>query len=270
MFEFLYIKDVLEILFFSAVVYFVSLFLKRDKRHNLLIYFYSYCILVCAASLFHLPAITSFLLCASPLIVILFVIFHQELLQKNFVTLRIASSLVPEASDWLENLIRVSLHAINNNKQLICVIEHQADLKPFLHSPFLFDSPLQQNLLILLIESNGFDQNKLIWCTSTGKLIGINSSWDIQYDGWQSQAVKELPIWQQDALLMTLKTDTIVFKADPIKRSFDIVVKGILHENMSAHHALDCIKKQISSPVHKGDIINDNATKKSSLEQQNH
>ena len=262
-------KDALEIGFFSLIVYIFSLWLKNDTRNNLLVYFYGYCAVVAFSSLLHLPIITAFLLYTSPLALILFIIFHQETLQRNFITLRKSEISLEHSGDWLEDLIRTNLYAINANKQMICIIEHQTSLKPFLETPFLCDSPVQQKMLIVLLESNGFDCNKMVWCTSHGKLMGINAQWNIHVDStWQAQSVKELPEWQQDALLMTMKTDAIIFKSDPAKRSFDVVVKGIVHQDLSAAQTLAFIKKQLShAPLLKGDLSHEQFTQKRTIEQ---
>lgn len=267
-----YVKDLLEIIFFSITIYYFSLWLKRDKSYNLLVYFYAYCALFCAASLIHLPTVTAFLLYSSPLILLFFIIMHQEILQRNFISVQKSSITANESDDWLEQLLRASLYAINNNKQIVCVIENQTDLGPFLQTPLIFNSPLQQNIILLLMESSGFDAQKIVWCSATGKLIGINCTWRIATDDvWKSLDVKELPAWQQDALLMTLKTDTILFKADPVKRNFDIIIKGVLHENCSAAHALALIKKYIPAyGLYKKDTVHDHQNKNLGAQQSHH
>ena len=266
------IKAGLEIIFFTSITYYFCLWLKKDKNNNLVIYFFSYCAIFSLAALLNLATIITFLIFSAPIALILFIIFHQELLQRNFITLTNMPIASFEVADWPEQLIRASLHAINNNKQLICVIEHRADLKPFLYTPLLFNAPLAQNLVTLLIDSPGFDQKKILWCNAHGKLIGINGEWQITpHETWQTQQVTELPTWKQDALLMTLKTDTIIFKADPTKRSFDVVIKGITYENLAAHQALLLLKKQLAlSSTFKGDPTNDRITQKHATEQLNH
>ncbi len=266
------LKDVIEILFFSSVIYCFCLWLKKDKKHNLLIYFFSYCLVFCFGVLLNLATVVAFLTYSTPITLLLFIIFHQELLQRNFITLTNMPICTSESSDWIEQLIRASLHAINNNKQLICAIEHRTSLKPFLYSPLVFNSPLAQNLVSLLVDSTGFDSRKIFWCSSQGKLIGINSEWQVcPHETWQSQATIELPTWKQDALLMTLKTDTIIFKADPSKRAFDVVIKGTLYENLAAHQTLSLLKKYLTiSNLTKGDISNDHITQKHNTEQLNH
>jgi hypothetical protein len=269
---FSYIKAGLEIIFFTSIIYYFCVWLKKDKNKNLVVYFFSYCAIFSFAALLNLATIVTFLITCAPIALILFIIFHQELLQRNFITLTNMPITSLEVADWPEQLIRASLHAINNNKQLICVIEHRADLKPFLYTPLVFNAPLAQNLITLLIDSPGFDQKKIFWCNAHGKLIGINGEWQITpHETWQTQSVADLPAWKQDALLMTLKTDTIIFKADPSKRSFDVIIKGVTYENLAAHQTLLLLKKQLAlSSSFKGDSSNDRILQKHTHEQLNH
>lgn len=258
------IKDTLEILFFTIILYYFSLWLKKDKRTNLLIYFYGICIIFSLSTFFQLYTISSFFMGVSPIILLLFIIFHQDILQKNFITMHNKPLLIQqESADWLENLIRSSLHAINNNKQLLCVIEHTSDLKPFLNPAFIFNSPLQTNIVTLLIDSSSFDQQKMIWCNTNGKLIAINTTWSFSPSG--NNIDNTIPVWQQEALLMTLKTDTILFKANPDTRLFDLIIKGTLYEELSCHNTLALIKKHVTPVFNKGDISYDSNHQKQSF-----
>lgn len=266
------LKDAIEIIFFTSIIYVFCIWLKKDKSHNLLLYFFGYCSIFCFAVLLNLATIVSFLMYSAPIALILFIIFHQELLQRNFITLTHMPITSLEIADWPEHLIRASLHAINNNKQLICVIENRADLKPFLYTPIVCNTALSQNLITLLIDSVGFDQKKILWCNAQGKLLGINGEWHISaHETWQTQSVNDLPAWKQDALLMTLKTDTIIYKADPSQRSFDVVIKGIVYENLAAHQALLLLKKHLALQLsYKGESSHDHVTQKHNSEQPNH
>jgi hypothetical protein len=265
-------KDVIEIIFFTSIIYVFCLWLKKDKSHNLLFYFFGYCIIFCFSALLNLSTIVTFLIYSAPIALIIFIIFHQELLQRNFITLTHMPITSLETFDWPEHLIRASLHAINNNKQLICVIENQADLKPFLYTPIPCNTVLLQNLITILIDSTGFDQKKILWCNTQGKLVGINGEWQITaHETWQTQSVNDLPTWKQDALLMTLKTDTIIYKADPTKRAFDVVIKGTVYENLAAHQTLLLLKKHLAiSSSQKGETNHDRITQKHNSEQLNH
>lgn len=267
-----YIKQALEIFFFSGIVYGFSLWLKNDKRTNLLLYFYGYYIIFSCAFFLDLTTVSLFLLYSSPLALLLFIIFHQDVLQRNFIALtKTRDTCSNPTEQWLENLIRICLHQMNNNSCLYIVIENHSDLKPFIQSDYLLNSPISLELLSLVIESPHFDSKKIIWCSSTGTLIGLNGSWHMASDSSQQSAI---PSWQQEALLMTLKTDTIVFKVNSTKRSFEVVLKGIMYDAISASQIVPFIKKNLHSwhqPIQKGELNNDrqNSIKKQSSQQPN-
>ena len=184
---------------------------QKGQASLFLIYFYGYCAIFCMATLLNLTTITAFLIYTSPIALILFIIFHQDILQRNFVTISNKSLTISTGnSDWLDTLIRAGLFAINHNKQLIVVIENQSELKPFINTSFTLQCPITQQLMTLLIESNSFDTHKMMWCTSQGIMIAINSSWQIVNEAIPED--KDIRTWHHDALLMTLKTDTLVPK----------------------------------------------------------
>lgn len=264
----IHVMDFLEIIFFSGIIYLFSVWLSTDKKKNLLVYFYCYCACIFTSYFLNAVTISTFLIYISPVALILFIIFHQDVLQRNFITLHTEQPIDYDIFvDWLENLIRTALYAINNNKQLICVIENESDLASYLQTSFLIQSPLAQNIMCLVIDSASFDQEKLFWCNRKGKLVAINASWNIPRN--VETPHNNMPLWQQDALLMTLKTDTIVFKADPRTRNFDCVIKGILYQNVTAHNLIPLIKKNMHH-IRKGDIIHENVNQKKYFEQQNY
>ncbi len=246
------IKDISEILFFSYFIYFLSSWLKKNNCSYLLLYFYSYCALFCLTLLINLTTINFFIIYFLPIFLLLLIIFHQDILQKNFITGRHQFSQISNMQ-WLDHLIRVSLYAFNKNQSIFCVIENQYDIKSFFETKYIFNSSLDYQLLTLVIESNNFDYNKLIWCNAQGTLIGINA--DIKINRSSIDSTKEMPIWQQEALLLTLKTDTIFFKTDPITRSFDVIVKGAIYKNISSHHIISLIQKHVGT--HKGELAHD-------------
>ena len=69
---------------------------------------------------------------------------------------------------------------------------------------------------------------------------------------------------------MTLKTDTIIYKADPSKRAFDVVIKGTIYENLPAHQTLLLLKKHLAFSTYKGDSNHDLTDQKHNSEQLNH
>ena len=245
-------RDYSEIIFFGMVTYQIALYLKKDSHPHLLISFFGLCSVVIGAHHLGLTTISYLVPFGAPAIAMLFILFHQEFLQRNFITLRnkVASNKNVQC-DWMEILIRSCLIAINSNKELTCVIENRDHLATTIENGVTVNSDISQNLLDILIESTAFNAHKMLWINSQGRLLGINSSWIMDVDeSWQQATVKELPSWQQDALLMTVKTDAIVLKASPTTRSFDVVKGGKLFGNLSAHDTLHLLKKhgEIKTP----------------------
>lgn len=264
-------RDFLEIGFLSSLVYCFSVWLKKDKKRNLLPALYGYCGIIFAAHMLQLTTITVFLFITSPVALMLFILFHQELLQRNFVTLSKQTVDTITEKEWLGILLRTCLVAINKNKELHFVIENTNDLKTMLKAPFFLRSATNQQLLEFLIESPCFDNQHLIWLNTQGSLIAVNAIWEFNtHEAWQSTPVKELASWQQDALLMTLKTDALVCKSDPIKRAFDIIIAGKVYESLSAPHALSLIKKYLYKNVTKtGAVYHDTISERKSVQQHN-
>jgi hypothetical protein len=240
-------RAIVEILFFSSLFYQLSLWLKRDLHHNLLIYWYSYCLIGLGAYCLQLKTISSVLFFFTPAIVMLFLMMHQEQLQKNFVALRALTPSRSPSPDWLEQLIRSCLVAVNNNKSLICVIERKDSLQDFLTSPFMFNAELHSATFDMLVTGTAYNDSTFVWLNDHGLLRGINATWKTPNDEmWKSIETADCPAWQHDALFFTAKTDAITLGIDPKHRSFTIITRGKRFENIAAHNALKFIKKLIT------------------------
>ncbi len=270
--------DGLEILFFSSLFYYLSLWLRKDRQQNLLWYFYGYSAITLLAYNAHLPTVSLFLLIFSPAIIMLFIMVHQNILQRNFVALRHITPAQTTTHDWLEGLIQTCLIVINNNKSITCIIERSDNMHTFLQVPFIIHAPLHTALLDVLINSDSYDQHKMVWIDAHGNLEGINASWrhaitqnSIQEDTTQLHDKARLEktrfekarlekarfekiasdeILFDDALLYTTKTDALLFTINPATRTFTIIMQGNQLQKISAHHAYTTIQKYLTSMHH--------------------
>lgn len=242
-------RAIIEILFFSTLFYQISLWLKRDRHLNLLGYWYGYCAIGLLAHILQLNTISSVLFFFTPTIIMLFLMMHQEQLQKNFVALRTLRPARIPAADWLEQLIRSCIVAVNHNKALICVIERNDSLQDFLNTSCMFNAELHNTTFDMLITSNMFNDKKLVWLNDHGTLRGLNATWNLAHDDswYAADTTADVPAWQQDALFFTTKTDAIVLGIDTIARTFTIIARGQRYENIAAHHALKFLKKLITN-----------------------
>ena len=273
--SFFYWRNTLEILFFVIIIYYFSLWLKKDRQKNLLPYFYVYCFLTLFSYTAQLTTISYFLFLFAPVALMLFALVHQEILQRNFIAL---SNIVPEThvqSQWPETLIRSCLVAINNNKKIYCVIEKKDSLQDFIDSELTIHSNLDQTLFKILQESDIFDEKKMIWLNTHGKIIGINASCkkNIIQD-FTNTDEKNITTCKQNALLLSLKTDALFFRITPYKRTFDIIFNGKVIDNVKASNALNIIKKYALSKffvkeasLAKGEITHEANVKKNIFKQ---
>jgi len=256
-------RDILEIIFFAYLFYCIALWLKRDKKNNLLIYFYSYCLLAFATHMLQLTTVTYCLFLFSPVILMFFGLIHQETLQRNFIAFKHAISPKTPEHNWLACLFRSCLVALNNNKELLCVIEHQDMLQSFMSTPFAIDASVQESLLELILESSFYEPTKMIWITSTGRIIGFNAQWH-RHQSMPSSA------WKDEALLYTTKTDALIIHLDPKQSTFTLAGHGKLFQHLNAHHAFQMIKKHIQYPIdfqYEKGVFYDSKTKQSATHQ---
>lgn len=262
--------DMAEILFFSWIIYGASCWLKKDRQKPLLLYFYGYCILLFGAYYAQLSTMSTFLFWATPGACMLFILMHQDTLQKNSIALKKHVPAQRTAQeDWLEALFRSCLVALNKkNMPISGVIEHTDSLHQFLTTPFALQVPLQEQLLDLLFVSSSYDSAKLIWLSAPAHLCGINASWKTVLEKeWLSPEVGQLTPHLQNALFFTTKTDAVFFSLAPETRTVNLVIQGKIYEKISAQHALMILKKyfrQIPDSQNKGAITHENSAKKGS------
>lgn len=244
--------DGIEILFFSSLFYYLSLWLRKDRQKNLLWVFYGYCAVTLLAYNLNLPTMSLFLLLFSPAIIMLFIMVHQETLQRNFVALRHTIPAQAANHDWLEALIQTCLITINNNKTITCIIERNDSMHTFLHVPFVIHAPLQTALLEILVNCSSYDQHKMVWIDAQGNLEGINATWRHEIvqnpDYMQGSLTKTLSekMSLENALAYTTKTDALIITITPETRTFTLIMQGNMSQKINARHAYATIKKYLA------------------------
>lgn len=247
-------QDVVEILFFTGALFYLSLWLKQDTNQSLLTVFYGYCGAFLAAYHLELFTVSAALITFAPITVAICLILHQSTLQKNFIALHNITATTT-TGDWLELIIRSSLVALGENKALTGVIEKKQALDTLITSSHPFDCSVSEGLFHVLLQSSAFNTQQMIWIDNNGKLRAINATWKrSSVDEWLAQEVKEQEKWLQDALFFTSKTDALFFKLHPTTRTFTLVAQGKILQQVSAHAALRTIKKYLGLAIlEKGD-----------------
>lgn len=240
-------RDIVEILFFAAAVYYIQLWLKKDKTRNLILGFYIYCALFCASYYADLPVLRFVLFVFAPAVAMLFIILHQETLQKNFIMLSNPAVPLDDKGHWINELVTCSLTALNRHKDIIIVLERNDHLKSIIHAPYFIYAELKRDVFDILLEKQMAGNEYMIWINQQGKIVSINSSWKTQLDEeWLTKEVEQMHLWKQQALHISSKTDALVLKINPLSRSFDIVNHGKVVEGMNAEAVTTYLKKQLT------------------------
>ncbi len=243
-----YWRDLLEIIFFSSLFYYAAVWLKKDRSKNLVLAFYSYCTLTFGAHFLGLTTISYVMFLFAPAVAMVFILLHQEFLQKNLITFKNITPAQFADHDWLETIVRTFLIRVNNQKELTCIIEQRDSLRELVQTSLPVNARLEQGLFDLLLTSPSFDADHMVWVTTQGQLIGINALWAQHGQHTHlAAAAQELPTWKQNAIFFTTKTDAIVLHINATSRTFDVVVNGMIIDRMHAAKALELIKKYIVS-----------------------
>jgi hypothetical protein len=264
MYYILLTSDIIEIIFYASVLYTFCRWLKTDKTKNILIYFLAYCTFTLIAWVVQLPTLTPLLFSYAPVALLLFIVLHEKTLQRNLVTLCSITPAKIQHEDWLDTLLSSSLATINTNKSITVVIEHQNSLEHFLNAPFLINAVMGKGILDILLSSTSYDEHKMVWIDTNGRIRGINVSWINYQEKEQLRPVHFLH--KENALFYTFQTDAIVLSAHPISRTFTLIINGQETTHLSAHQVHTMIKKQLSlkiSKQHKGAYRENIATEKS-------
>jgi len=234
--------DILEIISFAAIFYYFSIWLQKDKQKNLLPAFYLMNIVLISTNIFSMHTAFNFILNFSPVFIMLFILVHQSTLQRNFISIKNLSPIKNKDDNWLQDFMRTCLVAMNNKKEIIVAIEGKDSFENFITTNFTLKTSITQELSNALINSQSFDNQKMLWVSYDGIFRGINSSWNIENNLlWTQEKDDSIEKWKLDGILFSSKLDCLIFKTNTINRSFDIVVHGKLMDNIAPNNAINII-----------------------------
>ncbi len=267
-------RDFVEVTFFSYFAYRILRWLGQDQQKNLTLAFYGYIALTVVAFFAQLSGLAMVLFACAPAIAMVFILTHQQTLQKNFITLKTIAPKKAAADLWLEEIIQASLRGVNKNKTVICVIERTHGLSPFLTARCVFNAPVTRDLLNLLMDTTqapgltSGEETLTLWVNQAGVLVAVNPVWHAECDEvWVSKEIKMLHKWKQDALFITQKSDALFTVLSPETRLFDVLVDGKSFDNISAGYAFSLIKQLCSEQTHSKGTFNASIPHKNSQQQ---
>lgn len=252
-------RDSFEILFFALIIYYFISWLKKDTQKNLVYAFYFYCIILFGSYYIYLPTISYLLFNFAPIVFIIFIILHHDILQKNFVMLKyMQKSKLKDHDSWFEELTRASLSALHNNKELICVIEQNDSLQSLIKASCLFYADLKKDIFDILLEKHHCDINNMIMLNQSGKIVTINAQWNFPSQQLVTPGIPIIAKWKQDGIIITTKTDALIFKTNSLTRTFDLIIQGKILEEISGEQTFSILQRNLKS----NSIYNKNARDK--------
>lgn len=238
--------DVAEITIISSCFYYSALWLKKDRDKNLLAYFYGYLFFIFAAHGLQLTTLASMLLLFSPAVAMLFMLMHQQLLQRNLVSLKnITLTTHTSCPDWLSAIMKATLSMLAHNKNMIILIEHTDALHPHLNVTEPLDVPITPGIITLLFNKL-YNEEYLCWISSSGMLRGINVSFKAS---WHPSSYQTKTAWIDDAVAYTSKTDGVILYANADTHQYAVAHHGMITEGLSMEQAHKLIKKCINYQV---------------------
>lgn len=240
------VKDIIEIIALSSIIYLFSRWLYQDTSKKLLLSFYGYCIVLLCSFSFQLFTLGFILLAAAPAAILLFITVHQKTLQKNFVAFKKVTVTDTVASNWDETLIRECLVVANNNKEITCLIERHESLDQFFVHALPLHGSLDHETLAFITASPLYQEQGMVLISLTGNITAINATWKSPASTpWLTGALNPEKIGEHYALFYSTHFDCIALSITPKRRLFTLIVEGKKHENLSATQALTLVHRHI-------------------------
>lgn len=235
--------DCVELAVIIVCCYALVCWLDHPRTKKLLLYVFGYAAGLIVSYFMNLPSIYHMLLVSFPVAAIAVIVFHQECLQKNFIT---PTKIMPATTDydWPQELMQTCLVAINLSQSIICAIQHQDDLHTLLTSGCHVGARFNRLLMMTLLNSKLFQDKTIIWLTTSGNLVGINCAWAAAIADQESQA-SYATLWAI-ACKASSKTDAIFFKINPESNSFDVAVRGNVVCSISSDNCLKILRQHLA------------------------
>ncbi len=235
-------QDGIELLIVTAIVYSFLKWLSKDPGKQPAVFFIGYAALNACTYYAGLSVVSTLMLIATPTILVLAIIMHQHTLQKNVIAHKHINPNNDHLYDWLDELMRALLSALNKQKEIICVIERSDCLKDFLTAGCSLNADLKKQVLEMFFDH--LDDTRMVWVHKSGKIVAINANLSISSDPeWMTNDVRQMQSWKQDALFITNKTDAIILSTSSHTRNFECIIDGKDIKDLTASHAITFLRR---------------------------
>jgi hypothetical protein len=142
----------------------------------------------------------------------LFILLHQEQLQKNFITMTHKKSMPTIQHDITAALLQIGLHNSLRKKSSFFIIEGNQNLDSLMHTSLPMHIPVQTELINALCSSSVYQEHTALWFHFDGTIKGINTYIPHLYKNQQPHTMQTQ---QETAAILSAKTDCFMLFCCP-------------------------------------------------------
>jgi DNA integrity scanning protein DisA with diadenylate cyclase activity len=234
--------DVIEVATIIIAVYSFSRWAAASTI-NLISITHVYSALIAFTYYANLQILSTLLVAGAPLFALILFMLHSATIQKKFVKRKMRGSVTTDGLYWPEELIRAILKVLPSYKEIVCIIERDQDLDSFLRLPYTLYAPVQSTLIELILANTHREVTGSLMITNSGILKAAHFECITDTDQLWLSSVSLNPLWQQQALALTKKTDAVVLHVSAENHLFTIIMEEKIAENISAHQAISWVKQ---------------------------
>jgi hypothetical protein len=242
----------IELIFFIGVAHLIIKWLAQDKRCNLVAYFFLYTGALLITDQCALVTLHYFLYWMLPCFGTLFVIFHQEQLQKNFITITHANQkkiLSNNNVDLVTTMLQIGLYNSVRKRKTFFIVEGNQDLGLFLHAAVPLNITIQKELVESVCDNSSlYNEQSAIWLDYTGIIRGINSSL------MQTMHYNDEEITNHILDTMCRKTGCFIVLCD-INGLWTFKNGDLIHEALSTVHIKRLCKQKIELLIQQRSFV---------------
>lgn len=144
-----------------------------------------------------------------------------------------------ENNSWLEHIIALSIQGFHEDISLTWIIDYAGELSNILHAEIslhVYTVPKLSTIIFHTIDPH--TRTSTLWVNEHGYIIGINP-----YKG----ITNTIPS-ADDMLMWSMHKGVIILQSHAPKRSYSIMHKGMVKDNLSSHHTYHLMKNLLIVP----------------------
>ncbi len=226
------LRDLVELGGITLSIYLFLCWLRRDQKSPLVSYSLATFSIIYCSYLLDLTVLTHFFLLCLPWYVMMIILFHQKMLQSNYIAYDKKTIQKIDTTTWLQVVLRTLVRSINANQKLTIIIERSQSIAVYVRCDARMNASINDDIMSLIFDAHRDRKNLMMLIHESGVIKAVPVLWDTQ----DTNAEKTDPL--HDALLITAHNDTLVISSDNHQRTFNLIMNGTVTQQLSATQLL--------------------------------